>query len=185
LRGGSRFRPRRSVGFRPGLVLLAGVMGAIALASLRGRLLDSVVVQGRSMYPTFAPGTRLLVSRTHCSPGDLKRSDVVILYDPIDGGLDVKRVVALGGDTVAFSDVDLWVNEKLTRTPRRNAADSAPRWQTQVSVPCDAVFVMGDNRPNSMDSRSYGPVPLKQIRGRAILAFWPPRQWGRGQRRAR
>jgi len=179
------FRPRRSVGFRPGVVLLAGVMGAVALAGLRGRLIDSVVVKGKSMYPTFPPGTRLLVSRTHGSGGDLKRGDVVILYDPVDGGLDVKRVVALGGDTVAFSGEDLWVNGELTGRPGRSGGDAAPRWRSEVTVPCDAVFVMGDNRANSMDSRDYGPVALKEIRGRAILAFWPPGQWGRGQRRAR
>lgn len=172
--GQSRFRLRA--------VLLTGLVGALALAYLRGRVIDVVVVVGKSMVPTFADGTRLLAWQGRYKPGELKRGEIVLLYDPTDGTLVVKRVVGLGGDTVAYSGNDSWLDGRPLDEPYVNRDQPPLPQEGQVTVPPDAVFVMGDNRGNSEDSRDYGPVLLRKIRGRPFVALWPASEWGRGQR---
>jgi len=177
--------PRPKPKFRLGLVLVVGVVGAVALAYMRARVLDSVVVKGHSMVPTFADGTRLLAWHGRYKPGDLNYGEIVTLYDPIDGTLVIKRVTGLAGDVLAFKDQDVYRNGELLHEPYVNQDEPSLPTSGQVTVPPDAVFFMGDNRGNSQDSRDYGPVPVKDIRGRPFATIWPPSEWGRGQRGAR
>ena len=182
-------RPETAAGrppkFRLRTVLVAGLVGAVALAYLRGRVIDVVVVQGKSMVPTFADGSRLLAWQGRYQPGDLKRGEIVLLYDPTDGTLVVKRVIGLGGDTLVYSGKQVWVDGELLDEPYVNRGGPLTLQRGWVIVPRDAVFVMGDNRGNSQDSRDYGTVRIGKIRGRPFAALWPPSEWGRGQRAVR
>jgi len=161
-----------------------GVLGAFLLAYSRARVFDSVIVDGRSMYPTFDDRTRVFAWQGCYQPGSLKRGEILILSDPTDGTLVVKRVVALGGETLTFAGEDIYVNGKRLNEPYLNQQEPLLQYEGSVLVPPRSVWVMGDNRNHSSDSRDYGPVPLKDVRSRPFLAFWPPREWGRGQQGA-
>ena len=175
-------RPPARPRFRWRLVVTVGVVSAVVLVYVRTRVIDAVVVEGRSMYPTFRNGTRLLAWHGCYRPGDLKRGSIVLLYDPIDGGIDVKRVIALGGDRLTFVGQRVYRNGRLLNEPYTRGGVPSPPIAGRLTIPQGSVFVMGDNRGNSTDSRTYGAVPLHRIRGRAFLAIWPPSEWGRGQR---
>ncbi len=137
------------------------------------RSLSLVHVNGDSMAPTFRDGDLLLVSRTQDAVPD--RGDLVVLkLQEADDMTHVKRVVGLPGDTIAFDDGSLFVNDGaiselyLGGLPQTLGLESR-RWM----VANDECFVLGDNRAHSTDSREYGPVPLSTIRGVAKLRIWP------------
>ena len=103
---------------------------------------------------------------------DWQRQDVVALRR--GEVLLVKRVVATAGDRVAIRDGRLVVNGERVREPW-----SAPRlidstYFGPVDVPEGSVFVLGDNRSESIDSRDFGPVPVRQLEGRVVASLWPP-----------
>lgn len=122
------------------------------------------------MLPTLKDGDRLIVVpyRKGMTPD---RGDVVI----VDGvqGIDellIKRVIAIAGDKMTVKDGRIVVNDKDVFL---SAVPSAPEEKTFL-IPPNHVFVMGDNENHSYDSRTFGPVPLSEIKGKALFVFWPP-----------
>lgn len=134
------------------------------------------IVHGSSMEPSLHEGDRVFVVayRLNTEPD---RGDVVVLKK-ITGSPDllIKRVVAIAGDTITRKQGSLVVNGKYKHKdadfrygdPRYGSPDG----YTQ-EVPKDHVFVMGDNQEHSFDSRSFGPVPMNKVVGKALLVFWP------------
>ncbi len=144
---------------------------------------DHVVVDKLAWAPRSLPWGPLLPRR------ELRRGDVVVFRGPEEPGRDfIKRVVALGGETVEIRDKRLRVNGVESDEPyvvHRDAAlatgsglpasllgrdEMAPR-----AVPADAFFALGDNRDESRDSRAWGPVPRSLVRGRALFVYWSSR----------
>lgn len=125
-----------------------------------------------SMEPTLEVGDRVLVNRL--SRTDVHRGDIVVIKRPeADGGRIrelIKRVVAVGGDTVETQGDRLVVNGQPVDEPyvRSDPGDPVQRQQ----VPAGHVFVLGDNRTRSSDSRTFGPVPDDTVVGRAFLRVW-------------
>ncbi|MFD5514819.1 signal peptidase I [Streptomyces sp. NPDC127066] len=157
---------RRSV--VPRTVLLA--MPAVALA-VGTFLVEPVRVESTSMEPTLMSGDHLLVDdrayRDHPPrPGDL------VVFDGADATL-VKRVVAVGGDTVAIEDGVLEVNGSAVEEPAVDPKTVDGMYYGPARVPAGTVFVLGDNRRHSVDSRQFGPVPVGEVTGRVILRWWP------------
>lgn len=109
-----------------------------------------------------------------------RRGDIVVFEYPRDTSRDfIKRVIGLPGETVEIRQNQVWINgvplsEPYLSEAARNQMGNMP----PLVVPMDAVFVMGDNRGNSSDSRSWGPLPLNKIVGRAWLIYWPQQYWG-------
>lgn len=134
---------------------------------------DSVQVDGDSMDPTLLNGDHLLITKEYKTP---VRGDIVVTRHDIrafgEEGI-VKRVLALPGDTVSVVDDVVYVNGK--REPKRDLLLDArdPANVNEYLVPEGYVFLVGDNRPVSMDSRMYGAVSLGVIDGRAA-AVWAP-----------
>jgi signal peptidase I len=136
-------------------------------------------VRGHSMQPTLEEGEWLFVNRAAVSFGKPRRGDVVILKEPaVAGGDDrsylVKRVVAVSGDKVEIRRGKLYVNGQEQAEPYVDTpAEDGDYGPTVVGEKC--VFVMGDNRHRyaSEDSRTFGPVPLKLVQGRAEFIMWP------------
>jgi len=111
--------------------------------------------------------------------GKPRRGDVIVFVYPVDPTKDfIKRLIAVGGETVAIKDGTIYINDKEVTDPRikrtyyYNRGDYGGEGQT-VHVPPGYVFVMGDNSGSSYDSRYWGFVPESIIIGRADIIFWP------------
>jgi signal peptidase I len=119
---------------------------------------------GPSMEPTYKEGD---VLRTQAPKGDLQRGDVVVVADPSNAKRTlVKRIVALGGDTVELRKGELYVNGQAVAEPYAN-----PTWKGDVApvkVPAGQLYLLGDNRSMSFDSRNMGPVPVANVKAVAV-----------------
>jgi signal peptidase I len=162
-----------------------------------------------SMEPTLIPGQRVLVDRIGNDFFGPSIGDIVVFHPPIgaDGGGQVcgdpkaspnepcprptpqestqtfiKRVVAVGGDTIAIRGGRVILNGKPQKEPFANlsacANDPSCTYLKPIKVPAGYYFMMGDNRGNSDDSRFWGPVPRAWIIGEAFATYWPPDRIG-------
>jgi len=137
-----------------------------------GNLYQPTVVVGSSMAPTLDSGKVIWVDRTYYKTHKPKRGEVIIFKH--DGDTFVKRVYRAPGETVHFATAGSeWVgpvreNQVATARARYERPRSVLRIQS-MTVPEDSVFVLGDNFTCSVDSRQLGPIPLKEIIGRAHL----------------
>ena len=152
---------------------LATLLVAILLAfGVRTFVVESFVVNGTSMLPTAINGEHVLVNKLAYVFGSPKPGQVIVFHPPIPTTEEfIKRVVATAGETVAIRKGHLYVDGKRVPQPYIEYWDT--RSYAQVTVPKGDVFVLGDNRPVSYDSRYFGPVPIKSITGEAMFAFWP------------
>jgi signal peptidase I len=139
-------------------------------------ILGSFTITGPSMEPGLQPDTRVLVFKMAYSFSEPRRGDIVY-YRSLEGKNDqLKRVVALPGETVEIHDGDVYVNGSRLDEPyvRQQPAYSLDTFQ----VPFGSYFVLGDNRNSSSDSSSGWTLPGDNLLGRAWIITWPPTDWG-------
>lgn len=150
-------------------LLLAVVLAVV----LRVLIVDNYIVDGDSMLPTLHDQERVLVYKLGQKLGIRpQRGDIVVFQYAREPWRDfVKRVVGLEGDQVEIKEGKLFVNGKVQNEPYL----SAPMLGSYgpETVPAGTVFVLGDNRNISMDSRDVGMVRLDSIKGRAAVIYWP------------
>lgn len=149
--------------------LVAAVLGTVLL--LRGLVVEPREVASESMEPTLRPGSVVLVDKVGPRLRGVHREDIVVFASPQDGREAVKRVVAVAGQQVAIRDADLYVDGRLVVEPQVDRSRIDGLWFGPVTVPDRAVFVLGDSRSGSVDSRVYGAVPLGSISGRVAVAW--------------
>ncbi|RBY77079.1 signal peptidase I [Blastococcus sp. TF02-09] len=123
-----------------------------------------------SMSPTIEAGDLVLVTR---SGGAVERRDVVVVDHPDTGALLVKRAVALGGDRLGIEDGVLVVNGEAVCEPDIDPARLDGVWFGPVTVPEGEVFLLGDDRASSIDSRAFGTVPTGEVTGVVDSLLWP------------
>ena len=154
--------------------LLETVLPAILIALLLNVFVGQATrVQGQSMEPGLHTDQRLVVEKVSYRFHGPRRGDIVVIRVPSQGEeLLIKRVVGLPGETVEIRDGRVYIDGQLLDEPYINGATRQGR-TGRVVVPPLYVFVMGDNRDHSNDSRSFGPVPIENIIGRAWLSYWP------------
>ena len=157
---------RRATRRRAGLLVVA----ALALVTLRLFVVAPLRVDGDSMAPTLRSGD-VAVMRKFGAP---HAGQVVSLRDPQDGSPVVKRVVALGGQTVEIRDAYLYVDGTEVDEPFVDHSRIDGVYFGPVTVPAGNVFVLGDSRNGSIDSRIFGPVPAGSVTGRELVRLWPP-----------
>jgi signal peptidase I len=173
---------------RSGLVeWIVVVVVAISSALLvRAYVLQQFAVEGTSMLTTLHPSDRVLVNKLSYHLHDPRRGDVVVLKRIESNAQErdlIKRVVALPGETIEYRSCQLFINGALIKEPyldpqivssNRCGADQPP-----VTVEPKHVFVMGDNRGGSLDSRddSVGQVAYSNLIGRAFVVMWPFADW--------
>ncbi len=148
------------------------VVALVIAILVRTLLVEVFVVQGPSMEPTLVDGNRLLVSKIAYKIGEPSRGDVVVLRYPLDPSKDyIKRVVAVGGDIIEIRLGRLYINGQL----QQESYIEYPGIYNMaaVTVPSDSVFVMGDHRTNSEDSRYFGCVKEEFLKGKAVYIIWP------------
>jgi len=151
-----------------GLLLLLGV-----LLVARVFVAEPLKVTSDSMQPTLRSGDQVLVTKVGNRAHAPHRTDIVALVSPADGRLLVKRVAAVGGDTVGLEDGVLVVNGRPVHEGYVDLSLMDGVYYGPIQVPRGMVFVLGDNRSNSIDSRKFGPVPESRIKGRVLLRLWP------------
>jgi signal peptidase I len=206
--GGDSAKPRRRRSWYRDLPILivAAVLGALLIKTF---LIQAFYIPSPSMHPTLIENDRVLVNRMAYRFHDPRRGDVVVFENPhpppvhrsplaafvnwLGEGLGlshdgrnrdfIKRVIGLPGDLVEIHRGVVFVNgTKLSEpylSPKRDLGSYGP-----YHVPADSLFVLGDNRTDSDDSRgSLGYIPAGKVLGRAFVIVWPPSRWGwiRGQ----
>lgn len=154
--------------------------GAILMAYLlQAYLVKPFQIPSESMMPTIDPGDRILVNRLAYRYGSVQRGDIIVFKAPTDPSVDyVKRIVAVAGDTIEVRRGQVILNGE-TQVEPYITAEQKTSFAAQ-KVPEGAVFVMGDNRGDSQDSR-FWPVPwlnVDSILGKAFLTYWPPNRVG-------
>ena len=129
----------------------------------------TVIVDGDSMNPTLHSTERFLLNRVEFYFREPAAGDIVVIRDPEDGGLSVKRIVAVGGEQVKLNGGAVFVNDRRLHEPYLGSGTRTygSRSRNFDSIHCgqNEFFVLGDNRTNSADSRIYGPVTRQNILG--------------------
>lgn len=160
---------------------LLGAVGEIVLivaaAFVLALLIQQFVVKpfgipSESMEPTLLKGDRVLVNRLAYRFGEPQRGDIVVFRPPLGREDYIKRIVAVGGDTVAVRGGKLFINGEAQEEPYLKEQKIQGQFD-EVVVPEGSYFMMGDNRNNSGDSRVFGPVEKGSILGKAFLVYWP------------
>lgn len=166
------------------VVLFALILLVLVYVLLRFLLAPNVQMfteRGSSMLPTLKDGQTFLVDKMSYRFHAPSRGDIVVFtYPGYTVGTLAKRVIGLPGDTIAIKSVGqiyhVFVNSKLLNEPYINeppdapypASCAKPKTCVPVTVPADHLFVLGDNRTASFDSRSWGYLPMKYVIGRAL-----------------
>lgn len=193
--GGRRFLRELGV-----LALMALVIAVL----LKTFLVQAFYIPSGSMEPTLLPGDRILVNRLAYRFGDIERGDIIVFADPtptarhrgvIDGFAHwlgeaigvvrpadddfIKRVVALPGETWEIRNGVTYIDGRKLDEPYVNRADPDTRSFGPETVPDGMLFVMGDNRNRSGDSRfpppsGLGYIPIDRVIGQAFVTVWPP-----------
>ncbi len=154
-------------------VVILLVSFALVFGFVRPFVVEAFWIPSGSMIPTLQINDRVLVNKFIYRFTEPERDDIVVFQSVDDETELIKRVVALSGDTVAVRSGRLIVNGEPQREDFTNEKLPDRSFFARTTVPEDHVFVMGDNRANSQDSRVFGPLPEKNIEGEAFLRFWP------------
>jgi signal peptidase I len=164
------------------------VVALVIAITVRTLILQQFYISGPSMESTMYQDNRVLVNKLSYRLHDIHRGDVVV-FDrvTVDGEIVqhddlIKRVIALAGETVSIKDCQVFIDGKLLEESYLNDYDlsqSALEDKCRVPimddlvVPKNQLFVMGDNRPQSFDSRMFGPIEQSLVVGRAFVIIWP------------
>ena len=166
-------------------VLVVALVIAITVRSL---ILQQFYISGPSMEATMFQDNRVLVNKLSYRLHDIHRGDVVV-FDrvTVDGQVVqhddlIKRVIALGGEKISIKDCKVFIDGELLPEPYLNDYDLAQTvvedrcrvpMMDEMIIPDNQLFVMGDNRPQSFDSRMFGPIEQNLVVGRAFVIIWP------------
>jgi signal peptidase I len=168
-------------------ITVIGVALLIAFV-VRGFVLQQFYISGPSMESTMFQNNRVLVNKLSYRLHDIHRGDVVVFDRVTTDGVEVqhddliKRVIGLSGDTVSISNCVVSVNGQQVEEPYLNDYDLAQSnlddrcrvpEMAATTVASGQLFVMGDNRPQSFDSRMFGTVDEDLVVGRAFVIIWP------------
>lgn len=182
------------------LLIVIALLVAIGIKTF---LFQAFYIPSSSMENTLGINDRVLVNKVTYAINDISRGDVVVFDDP-RGGFEqpeesplqaaarnlfesigvvtprsefIKRVIGIPGDVVEGRDGAVWVNGVRLVEPYLKEPDRPIREFGPVTVPEGRLFVMGDNRSASQDSRFFGPIPIEDVVGKAFVIIWPPSRW--------
>ncbi len=160
--------------FLQSIVVVAAMMVMIYLF-----VMSPQEINGASMEPNFHNGEYILTNKILYKFADPKRGEVIIFKSPANKEIDyIKRIIGIPGDRVRLSANVFYVNDRAILEPY--IPEGTPIFpgsfmteDTEIIVPEDKFFVIGDNRPHSADSREFGPIPFEDIIGKAFFRYFP------------
>ena len=159
------------------------LLAALVYVGLTTFVVQTVEVQQTSMFPTLKPGDRLVVERLD---RNFHYGDIVIFVPPAstsaaEGTDYIKRVIGLPGDLIEIHDNAVWRNGTKISEPylasgviTTTSSGNPASW----TIAPGQMFVMGDNRPGSSDSRVFGPIDISSVAGKVIIRYWPLPKFG-------
>ena len=141
-------------------------------------------VKGASMQPSFYDGDYIITSKITYKFRHPQRGDVIVLKSPKNPDIDyIKRIIGLPGDKILVESTNVYINGQIIKESYISAPTNL--WETgflkegvPFVVPRGYVFVMGDNRPRSSDSREFGPIPIESVIGVVKYRYYPPKKTG-------
>ncbi len=149
---------------------------AIALFIGFNAISARIRVLGTSMEPNLHTDELVFVNKLAYQFGQPRLGDVIVFHFPRDPDQEyIKRVIGVPGDQVRIASGKVYINGALIQEPYIAAP---PIYSGSWTVPEKSLFVLGDNRNNSSDSHSWGPVPLNYVTGKAVFVYWPPTKIG-------
>ena len=168
------------------------VVALVVALGIRTYVLQQFYISGPSMETTLYQPNRVLVNKLSYRLHEVNRGDVVVFDRVTSNGETIqhddliKRVIGLAGEKISISKCVVYVNKVALEEPYLDSRDTEqddliercrqPE-MAEVVVPAKQVFVLGDNRPQSMDSRMFGSVDKNRIVGRAFIVLWPLSRW--------
>lgn len=169
---------RKSVGREYAEAIIIAVVAAFLI---RGLVVQAFKIPSGSMLPTLQVGDHILVSKFIYWFAEPKRGDIIVFKYPRNEKKDfIKRVVGLPGERVEMRSTTVYINGEPLKEPyaRYNNMIEHRNNFGPVVVPSGYLFVMGDNRDNSKDSRFWGPLDIKKIKGKAFIIYF---SWDRNE----
>lgn len=177
-RQASQRRPYQRWWFYLLAVLVFGTGNSLVATLNRYYVAEAFVVPTRGMMATILPGDQILVDHMWFRPGNVRRGDIVVFRTPeAEQSVNVMRVVGLPNDQIEVMDEKVVLNGQVKSEPYvliDSGIEAHPEIEnlSVTTVPSDSVFVLGDNRRLSRDSRFFGPVPIRNLTGRATAIYW-------------
>jgi signal peptidase I len=168
------------------------VVALVVALGIRTYVLQQFYISGPSMETTLYQPNRVLVNKLSYRLHDVNRGDVVVFDRVTSNGESIqhddliKRVIGLPGEKISISKCVVYVNKVALKEPYLDSRDTEQEdlnercrqpEMAELVVPAKQVFVLGDNRPQSMDSRMFGSVDENRIVGRAFVVLWPLSRW--------
>ncbi len=154
------------------------ITAAVLAAMVRIFMFEPFVVPTPSMEPALKVGDKVIINKIAYKFASIKRGDIVAFHSLLEDRDLVKRAIAIEGDEITItSEGEIFINgEKITEDYLQ--ADQIISYINQtVVIGEDEIFVMGDNRNNSFDSRFFGTIPESEIFGEFMVVYWPPSRW--------
>ncbi|MBO0996149.1 signal peptidase I [Bacillus sp. SD075] len=165
---------------------IKAILIAVILAFLiRTYIFAPIVVDGESMMPTLQDHERIVLTKFGTNIDNIDRFDIVVFHATVDKDY-IKRVIGLPGDHIEYKDDTLYINGKAYEEPyldkyKNQMEAGVPLTESfkledisgSMTVPDGQLFLMGDNRQNSLDSREIGTISVDEIVGKANLVYWP------------
>jgi signal peptidase I len=173
--------------FREILEFIAILAVALIITMLlRIYVVDQYEIPTGSMEPTIEINDRLFAEKVSYRFGDIHAGDIVTFHDPIEADrVLIKRVIAVGGQTIDLENGRVLVDGVMLDEPYTHGRESVPlepmvglQITYPYTIPEGFVWVMGDNRSNSLDSRYFGPISRDLVLGKALIRIWPLDRFG-------
>ena len=150
------------------LIITMAVLFGFAITHF---MAQAKVINGHSMAPTLQPGQRIIVDKISYQFQTPQRGDIVIIQGNDGTPPLIKRIIGLPGETVAVLNGRVTINE-ISIYEGYLPANVQQSFE-KITIPEGYIYVMGDNRVDSRDSRDFGPIPIAQLDGRAWVSVWP------------
>ncbi len=167
--------------FREFLSYVLVIICAIIVSVLfRIFIFEPFIVPTSSMEPTLMINDKVIVNKFSYKFFGIKRGEIIVFHSPVENNKDlVKRVIAIEGEIVRLEpDGSIYINDKKLENDYYNKNEK-PVYSGQVyEIGKDEIFVMGDNRNDSYDSRYFGPIKEDKVFGKVFLIYWPPSRIG-------